>query len=59
MNPVFKLYRLQQVDSQLNQFESRLEEIATILADNAALNTALMEAEATAEMMASAQKDLR
>jgi predicted nucleic acid-binding Zn-ribbon protein len=36
-----------------------LEEIATILADNAALNTALMEAEATAEAMASAQKELR
>ncbi len=59
MNPVFKLYRLQQVDSQLNQFQARLEEIATILADNAALNTALMEAEATAETKASAQKDLR
>ena len=59
MNPVFKLYRLQQVDSQLDQYRNRLKEIATILADNAALNTALMEAEATAESMASAQKDLR
>jgi predicted nucleic acid-binding Zn-ribbon protein len=59
MNPVFKLYRLQQVDSQLDQFKSRLEEIATILADNAALNTALMEAEATAETRASTEKDLR
>jgi predicted nucleic acid-binding Zn-ribbon protein len=59
MNPVFKLYRLQQVDSQLDQFRTRLKEIATILADDTALIAANEVAASTAESLKTAQKGLR
>ena len=41
MSRVFKLYRLQQVDSQLDQVKKRLLEIEDILGNDEELNSAL------------------
>lgn len=49
MNRPFKLYRLQQIDSQLDWLQKRMEEIDAILNNNETLQQALQEAE-TAEL---------
>ncbi len=45
MSEIFKLYRLQQVDSQLDQLNQRLEEIEKILGDDQEMQTAMQALE--------------
>lgn len=59
MNLVFKLYRLQQVDSQLDQNSTRLEEINTILADDSELENLRGLAASSAEHLNEMQRELR
>ncbi len=59
MNLVFKLYRLQQVDSQLDQNSARLEEINTILADDSVLENLRGLAASSAENLREVQRELR
>jgi predicted nucleic acid-binding Zn-ribbon protein len=59
MSQPFQLYRLQQVDSQLDQARARLHEIETILNDNAALRQAQQQANAAETTLNEARKDLR
>jgi predicted nucleic acid-binding Zn-ribbon protein len=58
MNQVFKLYRLQQVDSQLDQIRTRLQEIDTILSDDVTLQSLRAIAAASAENLTESQRDL-
>jgi predicted nucleic acid-binding Zn-ribbon protein len=59
MSQPFKLYRLQQIDSQLDQAHDRLAEIAAILSDNAAIRKARGQADKTAAALEKAKKELR
>lgn len=59
MNLAFKLYRLQQVDSQLDEHRERLDAIAAQLADDKALQQARARAEAKADKLAERQRELR
>lgn len=59
MSQPFKLYRLQQIDSQLDQALSRLLEIESALKDDAKLREAQKLAETAAETLQEARKALR
>lgn len=59
MSQPFKLYRLQQIDTQLDQARNRLEEIEAILKDNEALIKAQRQADKTAGELEKARKALR
>ena len=59
MSQPFKLFRLQQLDSQLDQGRNRLREIETALNDNAALNKAKQNAAKAEADLSSAQKVLQ
>ncbi len=53
------LYQLQKIDSQLDQHQKRLHEIARTLADNAALKQAQTQANQAQQVLENAQKELR
>lgn len=59
MSQPFKLFRLQQLDSQLDQGRNRLREIETALNDNAALNKAKQSAAKAEAELSSAHKVLQ
>ena len=59
MNPGFKLYRLQQVDSQLDKSTKRLEEINAILADDSEIVTATQRKDSLFIDLEKARKELR
>lgn len=59
MSLVFKLYRLQQVDSQLDQCHARLQEIEAILGDDRALVQARAQVEQAAAVLDEKRKALR
>jgi len=59
MSRPFKLYRLQQIDSQLDWTEKRLQEIETALKEDEALRTASSNAQETEEALQSSRKSLR
>jgi predicted nucleic acid-binding Zn-ribbon protein len=59
MSQPFKLLRLQQVDSQLDQARSRLNEIEASLSDHAALRQAQEEARQVESALEEARKSLR
>lgn len=59
MSRPFKLYRLQQIDSQLDWHAGRLTEIQNLLAEAAALQSALAVSEQTAGVYQAARKQLR
>jgi predicted nucleic acid-binding Zn-ribbon protein len=59
MSRPFKLYRLQQLDSQLDQASLRLGEIEKILADDEDLRKARIHTDATAAALDSARKLLK
>lgn len=59
MNRSFKLFRLQQIDSQLDEVRGRLAEIDRLLAEDQVLKEARQAADSAEETEASAQKELR
>jgi uncharacterized protein len=59
MSQPFKLYRLQQIDSQLDQAHARLNEIDAILSDNATLRQAKEQNQAAETGLEAARKALR
>jgi uncharacterized protein len=59
MSQPFKLYRLQQIDSQLDRGRARLREIEISLSDHATLNQARQRAEATEDKLQETVKKLR
>lgn len=59
MSQPFKLFRLQQVDSQLDQARNRLHEIEAILSDHTALQQAQERCKNAENELDQAQKDLR
>jgi predicted nucleic acid-binding Zn-ribbon protein len=59
MSQTFKLYRLQQLDSQLDQGRKRISEIDRALSDNQRLRNAEMTAKAAATALENSQKTLR
>lgn len=59
MSQTFKLYRLQQLDSQLDQARKRVSEIDRALSDNQRLRNAEMTARAASTALENAQKKLR
>ncbi|MEW6718660.1 MAG: hypothetical protein AB1345_14310 [Chloroflexota bacterium] len=59
MNEAFKLYRLQQRDSKLDKAYHRLNEIAEILGDRSALDTAEAQEQARKQALDAAHKNLR
>jgi predicted nucleic acid-binding Zn-ribbon protein len=59
MSRPFKLYRLQQIDSQLDEAQARLEEIAAILGEDEALKAAKQAVAETEEARGKAEKELR
>lgn len=59
MSRPFKLYRLQQIDSQLDWTKKRLQEIEIALKEDEALRTASSNAQETEEALQSSRKSLR
>ncbi len=59
MNRSFKLFRLQQIDTQLDEARGRLAEIDQLLAEDQILHEARQAADTAAELEAAAQKVLR
>lgn len=59
MSQTFKLYRLQQLDSQLDQDRARLREIEAALSDQRALQAAQDHAQQAVAVMEQARKALR
>jgi predicted nucleic acid-binding Zn-ribbon protein len=59
MSQPFKLYRLQQMDSQLDQVRARLEQIAAALREDTALRLAQEEANQSAQALEQERKALR
>lgn len=59
MSQPFKLYRLQQIDSQLDRGRARLREIEIALSDHATLNQARQRAEVTEDKLQETVKKLR
>jgi len=59
MSRIFKLYRLQQVDSQLDKINLRLDEINEILGDDESLQAALTHMETAKLSRIEAEKELR
>lgn len=59
MSRIFKLYRLQQVDTQLDQVLQRLQEIEKLLGNDEELNKALAKIEETKGIRLDAEKALR
>jgi predicted nucleic acid-binding Zn-ribbon protein len=59
MSQTFKLYRLQQLDSQLDQGRKRVSEIDRALSDNQRLRNAEMTAQVAATALENVQKKLR
>ncbi len=59
MGQPFKLFRLQQIDSQLDQARNRLNEIEAILNDHAALRQAQEKASQMEATLSEAQRSLR
>ena len=59
MSLPFKLHRLQQFDSQLDQNRARLREIELILSDDSALVEAQRREDAATKRLAYTQKSLR
>jgi predicted nucleic acid-binding Zn-ribbon protein len=59
MSQPFKLYRLQQMDSQLDQVRARLEQIESALSEDAALRRAQDEADQAAQALEKERKGLR
>jgi predicted nucleic acid-binding Zn-ribbon protein len=59
MNRSFKLFRLQQIDNQLDEARGRLAEIEELLAEDKVLNEARQATDKAGESEAEAQKDLR
>src|SRR5512146_2214181 len=55
----FKLYRLQQIDSQLDQAHARLKQIEAILSNNEAVRQAQERTEAAAAQLEQERKALR
>lgn len=58
MSRVFKLFRLQQVDSQLDTVRARLDEIAAILGEDETLKRARAEVESADGVKLAAKKEL-
>lgn len=56
MSRPFKLYRLQQLDSQLDWLKGRLANIEAALKEDSAIKQAILEAEAAASLSLNAQK---
>ena len=59
MSGAFKLFRLQQVDSQLDEVQARLEEIEKVLGDDQVLQEARQAADQAEATELSAQKELK
>jgi predicted nucleic acid-binding Zn-ribbon protein len=59
MNRSFKLFRLQQIDNQLDEVRGRLAEIERLLVEDQILSEARQAADRAGEAEATAQKDLR
>lgn len=59
MSQIFKLYRLQQIDSQLDGAHSRLREIERLLSDDENVRQAKTELDSNARRLQEAQKELR
>lgn len=59
MSEPFKLYRLQQVDLQIDSASKRIEEIEATLSDNKAVLNAKAELEAIAETVKQSEKKLK
>jgi predicted nucleic acid-binding Zn-ribbon protein len=59
MSQPFKLYRLQQIDSQLDRGRSRLQEIEIALAEDAAIRRAQKQVEAMEKGLQGARKSLK
>lgn len=59
MNQPFHLYRLQQIDTQLDQAEARLAEINRLLAGDEAVRQAKSQAEQKTQMLEKARKKLK
>lgn len=59
MNRAFKLFRLQQVDTQLDQIQNRLAEIEKILAEDQTIKEATQVNHQAVEDLAAAQRELR
>ena len=59
MSQTFKLYRLQQIDSQLDSDRQRVEEIDHKLRDNEALKTAELRANTALNSLEKVQKALK
>jgi predicted nucleic acid-binding Zn-ribbon protein len=59
MNRAFKLYRLQQVDSQLDEAQARLEEIAAILGEDEELKAAKSAVTEAQVVCGTAEKEMR
>lgn len=59
MNQAFKLYRLQQIDSQLDRLNARLAEIAELLQDEQAVLEARQAAQSAQQELQAARKALR
>jgi predicted nucleic acid-binding Zn-ribbon protein len=59
MSQVFRLFRLQQIDHQLDQGRNRLREIEAILNDDTALNQAVQRAKESEAFLEGARKILR
>lgn len=59
MSQAFKLYRLQQIDSQLDQIQSRLSSIERMLKDDTRLRAALEYTQETEKRRKESQKSLR
>lgn len=59
MSGPFKLFRLQQVDSQLDQANKRLKEIKAALSDNEEVEHAERNLEVSKELMFAAQKKMK
>jgi predicted nucleic acid-binding Zn-ribbon protein len=59
MNRSFKLFRLQQIDNQLDEVRGRLSEIERLLAEDQVLSEARQAADSANEAEAAAQKEVR
>lgn len=59
MSQPFKLFRLQQVDSQIDQALTRLDEIERVLRDEAALQATAQTAQRAGARLDASKKDLR
>jgi predicted nucleic acid-binding Zn-ribbon protein len=59
MNQAFHLYRLQQIDTQIDQAEAQLAEVNRLLAGDESVHSAQNAVEAANQVLQKAQRDLR